>query len=132
MMSEAKEVKPELPEGWAWTNLENCVEILDCQRIPINAKDRETRKGEIPYYGATGQTGWIDDYLFNEELVLLGEDGAPFLDPSRNKAYIISGKSWVNNHAHVLRAISGLTINHFILHYLNIFHFEDYVSLVIG
>ena len=128
MMSEAEEVKPDLPKGWAWTNLENCVEILDCQRIPINAKDRETRKGEIPYYGATGQTGWIDDYLFDEELVLLGEDGAPFLDPSKNKSYIISGKSWVNNHAHVLKAINGLTINHFILYYLNIFHYDDYVS----
>ncbi len=127
-MTEAEEVKPYLPEGWAWTNLENCVEILDCQRIPINAKDRETRKGEIPYYGATGQIGWIDDYLFDEELVLLGEDGAPFLDPSKNKSYIISGKSWVNNHAHVLKAINGLTINQFILHYLNIFHYEDYVT----
>lgn len=127
-MTEAEEVNLDLPEGWAWTNLENCVEILDCQRIPINAKDRETRKGEIPYYGATGQIGWIDDYLFDEELVLLGEDGAPFLDPSKNKSYIISGKSWVNNHAHVLKAIDGLAINHFILHYLNIFHYEDYVS----
>jgi len=88
--------------------LENIVEILDSQRIPVNSKEREGRKGRIPYYGATGQVGWIDDWLFNEELILLGEDGAPFLDPYKPKAYLIKGKSWVNNHAHVLRAKSGI------------------------
>ena len=85
------------------------VEILDRQRKPVNSKDRETRiagknKGELyPYYGATRQVGWIDDFLFDEELVLLGEDGVPFLDEIKPKAYLIDGKSWVNNHAHVLR-----------------------------
>ena len=116
---------PELPDGWLWTTLKNCVEILDSQRIPINAKERETRisgksKSELyPYYGATGQVGWIDDYLFNEELILLGEDGAPFLDFSKNTAYLIKDKSWVNNHAHVLRAKTEVTSNQFLCHYLN-------------
>ena len=69
--------------------LEDVVDILDSQRVPVNAKERENRKAKIPYYGATGQVGWIDDYLFDEELVLLGEDGAPFLDANKQKAYII-------------------------------------------
>lgn len=81
-----------------------------------------------PYYGATGQVGWIDDYLFDEELFLLGEDGAPFLDQIKNKAYLIRGKSWVNNHAHVLRAIASLTSNLFLCHYLNIFDYNGYVT----
>ena len=68
-----------LPEGWVVSRLEDVVDILDSQRIPVNAKERENRKGKIPYYGATGQVGWIDDYLFDEELVLLVEDGGPFL-----------------------------------------------------
>jgi len=106
-----KKLNLNLPQGWTTTTLENCVEILDGKRIPVNSKDRKKRVGKIPYYGATGRTGWINDYLFDEELVLLGEDGAPFLDNFKNKAYIINGKSWVNNHAHVLKAISGLFLN---------------------
>lgn len=123
----------DLPIGWVWRKLDSCIEILDSQRIPINSEEREKRisnksKAELyPYYGATGQVGWIDDYLFDEELVLLGEDGAPFLE-SRNKAYIIKGKSWVNNHAHILKAISEISLNSFLCHYLNIFDYHGYVS----
>jgi type I restriction enzyme S subunit len=117
------EVKFRLPVGWSLTSLEKCVKILDSQRIPINAKDRERRKGDVPYYGATGQVGWIDDYLFNEELLLLGEDGSPFLEKNKNKSYIIRGKSWVNNHAHVLRALSQITSNSYLCHYLNDFDY---------
>src|SRR5437762_9259028 len=79
------------------------VDILDSRRIPVNSDERAKRVGDVPYYGATGQVGWIDDCIFDEELVLLGEDGAPFLDHTKPKAYMIRGKSWVNNHAHVLR-----------------------------
>ncbi|MDP1994607.1 MAG: restriction endonuclease subunit S, partial [Ignavibacteria bacterium] len=80
------------------------------------------------YYGATGQVGWIDDFLFNEELLLLGEDGAPFFDKSKSIAYKIVGKSWVNNHAHVLRALNNITSNSFLRYYLNQFDFTDYVN----
>jgi type I restriction enzyme S subunit len=72
--------------------------------------------------------GWIDDYIFDEELLLLGEDGAPFLDPGRDKAYIVRGKYWVNNHAHVLRAIRGITSNSYLLHYLNYCDYHNYVT----
>jgi type I restriction enzyme S subunit len=123
-----EEILPELPKGWVWAKLENCVDILDSQRVPINSKEREKRKGNIPYYGATGQVGWIDDFIFDEELILLGEDGAPFLDPYKPKAYIIRSKSWVNNHAHVLRAIFNLTTNAMLCYYLNIFDFHNYVT----
>ena len=78
-----------------------------------------------PYYGATGQVGFIDDYITDGEYVLLGEDGAPFLDAFSNKAYIISGKTWVNNHAHVLRS---KTNNKFLCYYLNSFNYKGYVS----
>lgn len=123
-----------LPLGWAWGKLENCIEVLDSQRVPINADEREKRiagkaTSELyPYYGATGQVGWIDDYLFDEELILLGEDGAPFFESAKNKAYLIKGKSWVNNHAHVLKAIAGVTINQFLCNYFNIFDYNGYVT----
>lgn len=125
---------PEQPDSWVWTTLANCADILDSQRVPINAKERETRisgkpESELyPYYGATGQVGWIDHYLFDEELVLLGEDGAPFLDVLKDTAYLVKGKSWVNNHAHVLRAKTGITSNQFLCHYLNIFDYHGYLT----
>ncbi len=100
-----------LPEGWTRAPLEDLVEILDHLRVPVNHTERARRSGDVPYYGATGQVGWINDFLFNEQLVLLGEDGAPFLDKSKPIAYIIAGKSWVNNHAHVLRALRSLISN---------------------
>ena len=125
---------PPLPEGWVWTRLEDCVDVLDSHRVPLNAQEREKRiAGKsiselYPYYGATGQVGWIDDYLFDVELVLLGEDGAPFFDPAKNKAYIIRGRSWVNNHAHVLRALAAITSNTFLCHYLNICDYNGYIT----
>jgi type I restriction enzyme S subunit len=118
----------DLPEGWAVASLHECVDVLDHLRVPINSEERKRRLGPIPYYGATGQVGWIDDFLFNEPLALVGEDGAPFLDKSKPIAYLIGGKSWVNNHAHVLRARVGTTSNAFIKHFLDSFDFTDYVN----
>jgi type I restriction enzyme S subunit len=118
----------ELPEGWEMVKLENCVDILDSQRKPVNSDERNKRLGKIPYYGATGLVGYIDEFIFNEELILLGEDAAPFFDKSKNVAYLINGKSWVNNHAHVLKAKINITCNNFILYYLNFFNYTGYVS----
>ena len=122
-----------LPAGWAATQLGDICACLDYLREPVNATERSLRtqgkdQSELfPYYGATQQQGWIDDYLFDANLVLLGEDGVPFFDDLRPKAYLISGKSWVNNHAHVFRGI--LVSNAFIVHWLNTF---DYTGRVAG
>ena len=123
-----------LPPGWVWTVLDSVTVVLDSKRVPINAEERQQRIAgksgtEVyPYYGATGQVGHIDGYLFDEELVLLGEDGAPFLDANKDKAYVIRGKAWVNNHAHVLRAVANVSLNQYICHYLNRFDFHGYVT----
>lgn len=116
---------------WNYVPFEEAVEICDTQRKPINNKDRARRiEGKkkdslYPYYGATGQVGYIDDYITDGEYVLLGEDGAPFLNTFAKKAYIISGKTWVNNHAHVLKS---KTNNKFLCYYLNYFNYSGYVS----
>src|SRR5208337_1604653 len=94
----------------------------------VNSDERSSRVGNIPYFGATGQVGWIDDFLFDEELLLVGEDGAPFLDKSKQISYVIRGKSWVNNHAHVLRAKSDRTSNDFLKYFFDQFDFSDYVN----
>ncbi|GAB3551678.1 hypothetical protein GCM10027404_21230 [Arthrobacter tumbae] len=92
------------------TQLGSVVEFLDHRRRPITAKDRAP--GPIPYYGANGQQDSVADYLFDEPLVLLAEDGGHFGDPLRRIAYRIDGKSWVNNHAHVLRPKSSIDRNY--------------------
>lgn len=125
----AEEQPYEVPENWVWVRLiGNVNSCLDGYRKPINSSERAKRVGKIPYYGATGQVGWIDDYLTNEHLVLLGEDGAPFLDLLKDKAYIIFGEAWVNNHAHILKSYFGEIGNVFLMHYLNTVDYKDYVK----
>ena len=85
--------------------LEDCCEILDSMRIPIKASDR--KEGPYPYYGANGIQDHVDDYIFDDELVLLAEDGGNFGSRERPIAYRVSGKCWVNNHAHVLKPKNG-------------------------
>jgi type I restriction enzyme S subunit len=91
-------------------NLEEVVIFLDNLRKPITEKDRI--EGPYPYYGANGIQGYINEYIFDEELVLLAEDGGHFGDPDRGVAYKVSGKCWVNNHAHVLKTKPIIDINY--------------------
>ena len=126
------ELSIELPTGWAPARLADVAACLDHKRKPINGAERKRRIERktpdqlYPYYGATQQQGWIDDYLFDDELILPGEDGVPFLDSMKMKSYLISGKTWVNNHAHVFR---GILVSHsFVMHYLNVFDYSGRVA----
>ena len=85
-------------------------EILDSKRIPITASNRQA--GIYPYYGANGIQDYVDDYIFDDELVLLAEDGGHFGSTDKPIAYRVSGKCWVNNHAHVLKPNSGLDVDY--------------------
>ncbi len=100
-----------------WTNkpLGEVCEILDKLRKPITKIDRKS--GVIPYYGATGVVDRVDDFIFNEKLVLVGEDGAKWKRGDKT-AFIINGKAWVNNHAHVLRPYDGVLIHEWLEYYL--------------
>jgi len=82
--------------------LEEVCEILDSMRVPVTASEREN--GIYPYYGANGVQDFVSDYIFDDELVLLAEDGGNFGSKTKPIAYRVSGKCWVNNHAHVLKA----------------------------
>ena len=90
--------------------VEDCCQILDSMRVPITASDRE--EGEYPYYGANGIQDYVADYIFDDELVLLAEDGGNFGSKERPIAYRVSGKCWVNNHAHVLKPKDGLDVDY--------------------
>jgi type I restriction enzyme S subunit len=102
----------EIPIGWTCKSLGDLVEFLDHRRIPVRAKERERRRGPYPYYGANGQIDSINGYLFDEPLVLLAEDGGFFGSKEHSIAYKIEGKSWVNNHAHVLRPAREIDIDY--------------------
>ncbi|OYS21715.1 restriction endonuclease [Lactobacillus taiwanensis] len=90
--------------------LKNCCDILDSKRIPITAANR--KKGPYPYYGANGVQDYVDDYIFDDELVLLAEDGGNFGSKEKPIAYRISGKCWINNHAHVLKPKNDLNVDY--------------------
>ena len=90
--------------------LEDVCEILDSRRIPITASDRIA--GPYPYYGANGIQDYVADYIFDDELILLAEDGGNFGSKDRPIAYRVSGKCWVNNHAHVLKPKAGYNIDY--------------------
>ncbi len=88
---------------WEHYTLEDTVDFLDGQRKPLESAERDKRHGSYPYYGASGIIDYIDDYIFDEPLLLLGEDGANIINRSTPLCFIATGKYWVNNHAHVMR-----------------------------
>jgi type I restriction enzyme S subunit len=98
----------ELPDGWCWASINQIAECLDNQRIPVNKAERANRTGDVPYYGANGLVGYIDDFIFDEPLVLVVEDET-FVGREKPFSYLITGKAWVNNHAHILRSTSATT-----------------------
>ena len=117
-----------IPNDWQTCTVEDCCEILDSRRIPLNQDQRRERKGDIPYWGANGILDYVDDYLFDEPLILMAEDGGYFEDAkNRPICNLIDGQSWVNNHAHVLRTKSGVLrewvyfwfVHRDITHYIN-------------
>lgn len=114
----------EFPD-WEEKKLEDVVEFLDGQRKPLEAGKRMA--GEYPYYGASGIIDYVDNYIFDEELILLSEDGANILDRNYRVCFLARGKYWVNNHAHVLRAMRG-NVNGFLCEQLESFDYRKYNS----
>ncbi len=111
--------------SWEIKKLGSVCENLDSQRKPITQRNRIL--GEIPYYGATGIVDYVKDYLFDEKLVLLGEDGAKW-SSGDECAFMIEGKTWVNNHAHVLRPNRKLILDEWLIYNLNFQDLSPYIT----
>ena len=116
----SQEVRFKKPDGsdfpeWEEKRLDEVVEFLDGMRKPIETGDRVA--GPYPYYGASGITDYVEGYIFDEDLILLSEDGANILDRNYRVCFMARGKYWVNNHAHVLRANTDC-VNEYICEYL--------------
>lgn len=114
------------PRGWQIRSIGEVTECLDRIRKPVTESDRVA--GPIPYYGANGLQGWINRALFDEPLVLVAEDGGYFDTPERGVAYRIDGPAWVNNHAHILRAVSSYLETEFLHRALKHYNFVPYIS----
>ena len=101
------ELKREIPERWGVEKLGDITICHDSKRVPLSSNDRELVKGEIPYYGATGIMDYVNDYIFDGDYVLMAEDGSVMTEKGTPILQRISGKNWVNNHAHVLEPVKN-------------------------
>lgn len=108
-----------------YKKLSELCEILDSKRKPISKKDRIS--GPYPYYGATGVLDYVDNYIFDEPLILVGEDGAKW-GSGEQTAYKIEGKSWVNNHAHVIRPDRAKVVDNYLLYFFNQLDLTPYIT----
>lgn len=112
-------------KGWEVKKLGEVCVVLDNLRKPITKKHRI--EGEYPYYGATGILSYVDDFIFDEKLVLIGEDGAKWASGD-NTAFIVEGKYWVNNHAHVIRPDRSMIFDEWIVYFLNFSDLSKYIT----
>jgi type I restriction enzyme S subunit len=111
--------------SWKTVTLGELCEVLDSKRKPITKRDRT--EGNYPYYGATGIVDYVGDYIFDEKLVLIGEDGAKW-NSGEKTAFIADGKYWVNNHAHVIKPIRTLLLDEWLVYYFLLKDLKEFVT----
>ena len=117
-----------LPNGWCLTNIGELLINRDGERKPVSSAIRKKQTNKIyDYYGAAGVIDKVDDYLFDEKLLLIGEDGANLLSKSKDNAFFADGKYWVNNHAHVLDATNKDLLN-YVATVINAMNLDDYIT----
>ena len=118
----------ELPKGWAITDIGELLINRDGERKPVSSAIRCKQKDKVyDYYGAAGVIDKVDEYLFDERLLLIGEDGANLLSRSKDNAFFADGKYWVNNHAHVLDA-TDKSILDFVAIVINSMKLDDFIT----
>ena len=122
-----EEIPFDIPSNWSWVRFGSVMINRDRERIPLSVAQRQNLSKEYDYYGASGVIDKVDRYLFDKELLLIGEDGANLLSRSTPIAFIAKGKYWVNNHAHVLDVYDGVMLKYIAL-YINSISLAPYVT----
>ena len=122
-----EEIPFEIPQGWEWERFGNVMINKDSERVPLSVAQRQHLKKTYDYYGASGVIDKVDKYLFDKDLLLIGEDGANLINRSTPIAFIAKGKFWVNNHAHVLDVCCGMALSYVAL-FINAISLVDYVT----
>lgn len=111
---------------WEETTLGKVVNFQNGKRVPLSESDRQKRQGKYRYYGASGVIDHIDDYIFDGQYILIGEDGANIITRSSPLAFIVEGQFWVNNHAHIFQSKNGSNV--FLAAYLESLNYEKFNS----
>ena len=122
-----EEIPFEIPESWEWVRFGTALINRDAERIPLSVSERSRLEKKYDYYGASGVIDKVDRFLFEKPLLLIGEDGANLLLRSKPIAFIATGQYWVNNHAHVLDSVAGLSLDYVAL-YINAINLASYVT----
>ncbi|WP_411993374.1 restriction endonuclease subunit S [Agarivorans sp. DSG3-1] len=117
-----------IPSHWKTSKVRYLSYCLDGKRIPLNGSERGEMQGSIPYWGANSIVDYVNNYILDEDLILLGEDGAPFFDATRNVAFFVQGKVWPNNHVHVLRPRKDKVKAQFLAYALNCVDYHLYIT----
>ncbi len=121
------EIPFEIPVSWTWVRFGSALVNRDAERIPLSVSERSKLDKIYDYYGASGVIDKVDRFLFKKPLLLIGEDGANLLLRSKPIAFIASGRYWVNNHAHVIDSVGGLSLEYIAL-YINSINLASYVT----
>ena len=117
----------EIPKEWSITKLKYISCCEDGKRVPLSSDERGKMQGDIPYWGANSIIDYVNDYLIDYEVVLLGEDGAPFFDKTKPVAFYSNGKIWTNNHIHILKSQKDMD-SRFLVNSLNIVDYKNYIK----
>jgi len=117
-----------MASNWPTTTLGDVIDLFDSQRVPLNSRQRQERKGRFPYYGAQGIIDHIDGYIFDGRYILVAEDGENLNSKKLPLALFATGKFWVNNHAHILRGKQGIADDTFLLACLNNADIKPFVT----
>lgn len=122
------EIPYDIPDTWKWVRFGHIMINRDAERIPLSVSERQNLEKIYDYYGASGVIDKVDKYLFDETLLLIGEDGANLLSRSTPIAYLAKGQYWVNNHAHVLDCNKQLLYMEYIMYFINAISLAPYVT----
>jgi type I restriction enzyme S subunit len=117
----------EIPSHWDFIKTNIITENLDGKRVPLNSEERGEMEGEYPYWGSNGVVDYVNQFIFNEEIVLVGEDGSPFFDKLKDVSFYVNEPVWVNNHIHILKPKERI-LPKYLTHSFNCVDYKEYIT----
>ncbi len=117
----------EIPSHWNFIKTNILTENLDGKRVPLNSEERGKMEGEYPYWGSNGVVDYVNQFIFNEEIVLVGEDGSPFFDKLKDVSFYVNEPVWVNNHIHILKPKEKI-LPRYLTHSFNCVDYKEYIT----
>lgn len=117
----------EIPSHWDFIKTNILTQNLDGKRVPLNSEERGEMEGEYPYWGSNGIVDYVNQFIFNEEIVLVGEDGSPFFDKLKDVSFYVNEPVWVNNHIHILKPKERI-LPRYLTHSFNCVDYKEYIT----